>query len=84
MELVITPQDLEPLPIQEIDTVTQPLGFLTSQYKEEVKHNFFNAKKTSLFGIKQRIKSKSYATCCSMSTLLKVTLFVILTLIALY
>lgn len=84
MELVITPQDLEPLPKQEISTVTKPLGFLTSQYKKGVKSNFFSSKKTSLFGIKQRLKSKNYSTCCSVGTVLKVSVFVIGTLIALY
>ncbi|MDO6595295.1 hypothetical protein Q4512_00120 [Oceanihabitans sp. 2_MG-2023] len=82
MELVFTTQDLEPLPKLENDIVTQPLGFLNSNYQKIVKSNFERANANSIFGIKQRLKSRQFNTTCSIETVLKVSLFFVAFLMA--
>ena len=82
MELVITLQDLEPLPTQENDTVNKPLGFLNSNYQKIVNSNFSKVNSNSIFGIRQRLKSRQFNTCCSVETILKVALFFVAFLIA--
>ncbi|WP_323786876.1 hypothetical protein [Psychroserpens sp.] len=77
MELSIT-QELEPLPIRRLETEFEsPLGILNSNYKKVVKCNLNNRKSTSIFGIKQRVKSRQYQFTSSIETLLKVSVFVI-------
>ena len=78
MKLVIASQDLEPLPKQNEDFVNKPLGFLTSNYKQIVKSNFNTINSHSIFGIRQRIKSRQYVANYSIETILKVTLFLII------
>jgi len=82
MELLITSQDLEPLPIQKVELVNKPLGFLNSKYKQLVKRNFNKKNSRSVFGIKQQLKSKQFNTPCSVETILKVSLFFVVFLIA--
>ena len=81
MELVITTQDLEPLPQKENDAVNRPLGFLNSNYQQVVKSNFSKMNSNSIFGIKQRLKSRQFNTSCSVETILKVSLFFVAFLI---
>ncbi|WP_055445113.1 hypothetical protein [Lacinutrix himadriensis] len=82
MELVITSQDLEPLPTQEKDTVNKPLGFLNSNYQQIVNSNFSKVSSNSIFGIRQQLKSRQFNTYCSIETVLKVSLFFVAFLIA--
>ncbi|MFD2822991.1 hypothetical protein ACFS5M_04880 [Lacinutrix iliipiscaria] len=82
MELLITSQDLEPLPKYNEDQVNQPLGFLNSNYQQIVRHTYNKMNSGSVFGIRQRLKSKQYNSCCSIETTLKVSLFLVIFLIA--
>lgn len=77
MELVITSQKLEPSPKRRLNQqFERPEGLLNSNYKSVVKCNLSNANSTSIFGIKQRIKSRQYHFTSSIDTLLKVSVFV--------
>lgn len=77
MELLIT-QESEPLPIRILNTEFEaPEGILNSNYKKVVKCNFTNLNSNSIFGIKQRVKSRQYQFTSSIETLLKVSVFVI-------
>ncbi len=84
MELVLTQQELEPLPRQEkVPFVFKNEGLLTSTYKKEIRNNFFHSNPKSIFGIKQRIKSKQYQFTSSIDTILKLSVFVIALVVAL-
>lgn len=83
MELLITSQDLEPLPDPKVSFHNKPLGLLNSNYQTIAKDNFNNLKTPSLFNIKQRIKSRNYNTCCNVETILKVSIFLFFLIIAL-
>ncbi|MEY8847843.1 hypothetical protein AB9K26_03455 [Psychroserpens sp. XS_ASV72] len=77
MELSIT-RDLEPLPIRNLEhNFVRPEGLLNSNYKSIAKCNLKHSKSNSIFGIKQRLKSKQYNYTSSIDTLLKVSVFVI-------
>lgn len=77
MELTIT-QELEPLPIRNLKSKFElPVGLLNSNYKKVAKCNLSSHNSTSIFGIKQRIKSRQYQFTSSIDTLLKVSVFVI-------
>ena len=77
MELTIT-QELEPLPIRNLESEFEtPLGILNSNYKKVVKCSLTNRNSTSIFGIKQRVKSRRYQFTSSIETLLKLSVFVI-------
>jgi len=82
MELVLNNNDSDPLPTRVNDTVSQPLGFLNSNYQQIVNSNFRKVSSNSIFGIRQRLKSRQFNTCCSIETVLKVSLFFIAFLIA--
>ena len=82
METTITTQDLEPLPKTYNDVVSRPLGFLNSNYQQIVNHNYNKINSKSLFGIRQRMKSKQFIRCCSAETILKVTLFATVLILA--
>jgi len=84
MKTVITTQDLEPLPMSGNDFVNQPSGLLNSNYKQLVKRNFKRMSSRSVFGIRQRMKSRQFNTCCSIETILKVGLFTICLIVAYY
>ncbi len=78
MELVLTQQDLEPLPKQKRETFTfKNEGILSSTYKQETCENFFHSRSKSIFGTKQRIKSNQYQFTSSIETILKLSIFVI-------
>lgn len=78
MELVLTTEDLEPLPKQQEDLITEPSGFLNSEYKSVVNQSLNNVSSKSIFGIRQRIKSRSYITSCVIGTTLKLSVFLTL------
>jgi len=78
MELVLTSPVTEPEPIRTPNVkFTRPEGLLNSNYKSIVKCNLRNTTSTSLFGIKQRIKSRQYQITSSVDTLLKLAVFAI-------
>ena len=75
MELVLSTKNFKHLSSQKEDLFYEPSGFLTSQYKRVVKTNYKANKASSIFGIKQRLNSKSFATSCAAETTLKLSLF---------
>ena len=84
MELVLTQQNIEPLPIQKRESFTfKNEGILSSTYKQETCKNFFHSSPKSIFGIKQRIKSKRYQITSNIDTVLKLSIFVIAMVIVL-
>ena len=53
MELVLTQQDIEPLPKPKIKPfIFCNEGLLNSNYKKETNENFFHSNPKSIFGIK--------------------------------
>ncbi len=82
MELVLTTQDLEPLPKQELVTVNlENAGLLNSNYKRISRNNYSNINSQSVFGVKQLVKSRKYRFTSSIETVLKVSLFAIVMII---
>ncbi len=76
MELVLTAQELEPSPILRLETeFVRPEGLLNSHYKSVVNYNIYHANTTSIFGIKQLLKSRQYQFTSSIETLLKLSVF---------
>jgi len=62
MRALVLKDQIVSVPIEkDSNLVTGYEGFLTSEYKQVAKKNFFNAKPESLFGIKQRVKSRLYS-----------------------
>ena len=77
MELVLTSQKFEPSPKPRLGTeFVRPEGLLNSNYKSVVKCNLNNTNSTSIFGIKQRVKSRQYQFTSSIDTLLKLSVFI--------
>lgn len=74
MELVVN-QELEfvPEPIELPNFTTQ--GLLNSKYKSVVKQNFSSPIKTSVFGIRQRVKALQYNSINHTAVILKLALF---------
>ena len=78
MELVLSSQELEPSPTPRLETeFIRPEGLLNSNYKSVAKCNLHHTRSTSIFGIKQRVKSRRYQFTSSIDTLLKLSVFVI-------
>ncbi len=78
MELVLSTQDLEPLPKQNsVPFIFSNEGLLTSVYKEEIQSNFFQSSPKSVFGTRQRIKSHLYKYPIGIDVALKLTIFTI-------
>lgn len=78
MELVLTKVDFDPLPKQKKESfVFKNEGILTSNYKEEIQGNFFNSSPNSVFGVKQRIKSRQFQYSPSIDAILKLSVFAI-------
>jgi hypothetical protein len=78
MELLLTQVDIEPLPAKTRETFTfKNEGLLTSNYKEEIQDNFFHSNPKSVFGIKQRIRSRQYQFSPNIGAILKVSVFAI-------
>ena len=83
MKIVVLDQDTEPLPSQNNETINDSYeGFLNSSYKNVAKQNFFNSNPRSVFGIKQRLKSKRYSFSCNAETILKLSVFALVLAIA--
>ena len=77
MELLVT-QDLEPLPFSNSENeFKRPEGLLNSTYKSVAKCSVKHLNSNSIFGIKQRVKSRQYHFTSGIATLLKVSVFVI-------
>ena len=75
MELLLTEQDLEPLPEpKEFVQHVKPEGILNSNYKKLTK-NLSHMTSQSLFGIRQRLKSSQYRFTSGAETILKVSVF---------
>jgi len=53
-------------------------GILSSVYKEEINRNFFQSRASSIFGIKQKIKSKRYSSEILLTAVLKFVICLIL------
>jgi hypothetical protein len=84
MELVLTQVDFEPLPKQEPEPfIFKNEGLLTSNYKKEIQDNFFHSNANSVFGIKQKIRSKQYQYSSSIDAILKLSVFIIAIIVAL-
>ncbi|MCK5402291.1 MAG: hypothetical protein KAJ28_11715 [Flavobacteriaceae bacterium] len=84
MELVLTLQDIEPLPKQKKEPfIFKNEGLLNSNYKEETSENFFHSNPKSIFGIKQSVKHRQYQLTSSIETILKLSVFVVALLYAL-
>ena len=78
MELVLSTQDLEPLPKCKLEVAPmRPEGLLNSNYKSIVRCNFAHINSHSIFGIKQRVKSRQYQFTSSISTILKLSVFLL-------
>ncbi|MEZ4797384.1 MAG: hypothetical protein R2785_09450 [Flavobacteriaceae bacterium] len=80
MEIVLTQANFGSLPKEKQEPkpfVFKNEGILTSSYKQEIQNNFFYSKPTSIFGIKQRIKSKQYQYSPSIDAILKLCIFTI-------
>ena len=81
MELILTTEDLELLPEPRVFTkLPRPEGILNSNYKSIAKQNLNNTNLQSIFGIRQRVKSRQYQFTSSISTVLKVSLFTVIIL----
>ncbi|ULC60431.1 hypothetical protein MBM09_05445 [Flaviramulus sp. BrNp1-15] len=82
MELVLTTQDLQPLPEPIVlEKYIKPEGILNSNYKVIAKENLKNTTSKSIFAIKQRIKSRQYQITSGIETALKVSVFALIFLI---
>ncbi len=78
MELVLSTQDLEPLPKRRLEVAPmRRKGLLNSNYKSIVRCNFSHIKSNSIFGIKQRLRSRQYQFTSSIGTILKLSVFLI-------
>ena len=78
MELVVTSQELEPLPLGGFAPgLIRPEGLLNSNYKSVAESNESNTQSSSIFGIKQRVKNRLYYNfTSSIATILKLSVFV--------
>jgi hypothetical protein len=84
MELVLTHQNIEPLPKQKKESfIFKNEGLLSSAYKQETCNNFFHSNPKSIYGIKQSVRSEQYQFTPSIETLLKFLVFAIVLVIAL-
>ncbi len=76
MELVLTTEDLEPLPEPgRYKNHCKPEGILNSNYQSIVKKNFSTTVPYSVFGIRQRLKRTQYKFTSGIEVLLKVSTF---------
>jgi len=81
MELVLTKEDLEPLPSRTEDLIFKPSGFLNSHYKSIVKEIYNKPDTSSIFNLRQRIKTYSYVSCCGVGVALKLSIFLTIILL---
>ena len=79
MELVLTHQEIEPLPIITVNNIhNKPMGLLTSEYKAVAKSKYSKLNRQSLFGIRQAVKSRFYNSHCVAEVTIKISLFLII------
>jgi hypothetical protein len=81
MEFVLTSQDLEPLPKPSYISTE---GLLNSNYKCIVNDTLKNSNPHTIFGIKQRIKSRQYQKTIGIETILKLSVFTVAILLIFY
>ncbi|WP_298554795.1 hypothetical protein [uncultured Algibacter sp.] len=81
MELVLSSKNFKHLSNQKEDLIIEPSGFLTSEYKNVVKSSYKTKNSTSIFGIKQRIKSRNFITSRVAETTVKLSLFLTIILL---
>jgi hypothetical protein len=81
MELVLSSENVEPLPSQKEDLIIKPSNFLNSSYKNIVKQNYMKQNSSSVFGIRQRVKSHHFSSPSTTETTLKLSLFLTLILL---
>ncbi|WP_298239287.1 hypothetical protein [uncultured Algibacter sp.] len=81
MELVLSSENVEPLPSQKEDLIVKPSNFLNSSYKNIVKQNYTKQNSASVFGIRQRVKSHLFSSPTAAETTLKLSLFLALILL---
>ncbi|MDU8885239.1 hypothetical protein RXV94_03640 [Yeosuana sp. MJ-SS3] len=82
MELLLTTEDLEPLPEPKVSQENwRPQGLLNSNYKSIADHNLNNTSSHSIFGIRQRVKSFQFKSAPGIEALLKISLFAIVFLV---
>lgn len=81
MELVLSSENVEPLPSQKEDLIIKPSNFLNSSYKNIVKQNYMKQNSSSVFGIRQRVKSHYFSSPSITETTLKLSLFLTLILL---
>ena len=82
MELVLN-QELETLPEPTAVSHSTTNGLLNSNYKTIVKQNYSTSTTTSVFGIRQRIKSSQFNRINHTAAILKLSVFA-LALIAIF
>jgi hypothetical protein len=78
MELVVSRHSFQrEVNHEKIEDDIKPEGLLNSNYQNIVKDNYTSIKEESVFVIRQRIKSFQYANSTSISTILKISVFLI-------
>ncbi|MEM9678986.1 MAG: hypothetical protein AAF901_01570 [Bacteroidota bacterium] len=75
MELVVTTQDLDPLPepLMVHDFATE--GLLNSNYKTVVDDSYSNASTKTVFGMRQGLKFSRFSTVNYVGVILKLSVF---------
>ncbi|MCT4630698.1 hypothetical protein [Winogradskyella sp.] len=76
MELVLN-QELEALPEPIAVSYNTTKGLLNSNYKTIVKQNYSKSTSTSVFGIRQRIKSSQFNKVNHTAAILKMSVFIV-------
>lgn len=83
MEALVLRKEIEPLVIRKPKTLVYKYeGILNSSYKQRTRRNFFESDPQSIYGIKQRIKSWQYGYSSNVETILKLSVFAIVLLVA--
>jgi len=66
------------------NSILAPSGLLNSNYKSVVKENLENSKSPSVFNVKRRVKSLRFNNFSGVDTVLKLSVFFVAFLIAVY
>ncbi|GAA4268183.1 hypothetical protein [Hyunsoonleella aestuarii] len=83
MELVLSSENVEPLPRQKEDLIVKPSNFLNSSYKNVVESNYSKMNSNSLFGIRQSVKSHFFVSSSVAATAIKLSVFLTIALLIL-
>lgn len=82
MELVLTNEDLEPLPSKrDVVSHIKPEGILNSNFKSIADKNFDNKNASLIYGVKNRVKSSQYLFTSGIGTALKLSVFAVTLLV---